>query len=154
MATTTEKKRGHFSRKNRQVIEFVAIPYGKKDETLFGALLQRILLRVLLLRKKVRLKYMMSNTFSSHCIKVVPFSLESILQSTNVKGMFKNPPFLPDSHIHEKQQCGITEGVNAKGDPEGFFHDYVIHSVLLVFPRILLQCIRFPKTFGLEYPVA
>ena len=31
MATTTEKKRGHFSRKNRQqVIEFVAIPYGKK----------------------------------------------------------------------------------------------------------------------------
>ena len=103
MATTTEKKRGHFSRKNRQqVIEFVAIPYGKKDETLFGALLQRILLRVLLLRKKVRLKYMMSNTFSSHCIKVVPFSLESILQSTNVKGMFKNPPFLPDSHIHEK----------------------------------------------------
>ena len=30
MATTTEKKRGHFSRKNRQVIEFEAVPYGKK----------------------------------------------------------------------------------------------------------------------------
>ena len=97
MAATTGKKRGYFSRKIGNWIWSSSIRKKRTKPYLvhfcnccsYG-------------EKKVRLKYIMSNTFSSHCIKVVPFSLESILQSTNVKGMFKNPPFLPDSHIHGK----------------------------------------------------